>query len=477
MSGMFWGGLTNGLLGGYNAADQIVAREEKRQREERQDAATAVQNAAELKLKERQIDQYGQKIENDKQNNEANRDLLREEFRQKRDKQTADAAQQEIENRLKRDQFGVQLAHLGIQQAKAAQDAKLFNIELAAKERENAMKARLEKLPQAEAALSRWRIPGAEAFPEDVTLIKDVTGIDPTKFIDPAVVTGLRDTFQAVRAGKLNPNSPQAIQVAKLLYDPYLQRGIGRPHKAPDGRIFTVDSKEWAGLMPIKDKPGMYGVAVRVIGKDDQGRPVDYTAPATVHGTSDDVDDAPLLDDHTLELPATLAMLFHDAYMNNPAVKSAIDTAMQTVRGPKDRQAESAIDLNRARAEEARAKAANAGKGKPVDPAKIHNAQMDDIEKYLKADLGDDYGRFTNEKLGMARQIRLKASSLLKTDPTLTAEEAYSQAAQEANSSAEADSIEADTVDAEASKQEAPRKPSLAEKGAEIVNRRGIRYW
>jgi hypothetical protein len=423
-SGLFWAGLTNGLLGGYQAADQIVARGEERERRATLDEANRAANIAEMGIKREDQAIRKQQIASENENRAATLDLARQGLGLKKQEFTRKGQQQQVEN-TQAD------AKLKLLQGEENRKAQLFNIELASKQRENATKARLEKLPQLEAVLSRWQTPGAEASPDDVAIIRDVTGVDPTKFTDPGTMGRLKQTFEAVREGKLDPNSPQAIEVAKTLYDPYLQRGIGEPHKAPDGRIFTVESKSWSGLVPIQDQPGKYGVAVHVLGKDDKGQPVDYIAPATVHGTSDDADDALLLDDHTLETPAALATLIHHRYTTNPSVKAAVDASMQSVRGPKDRQTESTIELNRARADEAKAKAANAGKGKPADIAKIHGAKMDDVEKYLIADFGDGLGNINKEQRAQAQQIRSKAGAALRTNTDLTAEEAYDQAMKE----------------------------------------------
>jgi hypothetical protein len=426
-NGLFWAGLTNGLLGGYQAADKIVARGEERDRQASLDEANIASNAAEMGIRQSQLDLQREQAKNENENRKAALSLAARTLGVQEGKAAADTKQQAVEN-TQAD------AKLKLLQDEDSRKQQLFGVELASKRREEAAKTRLEKLPQLEAVLARWQTPGAEASPDDVAIIRDVTGVDPTKFTDPGTMGRLKQTFEAVREGKLDPNSPQAIEVAKTLYDPYLQRGIGEPHKAPDGRIFTVESKSWSGLVPIQDQLGKFGVAVHVLGKDDKGQPVDYIAPATVHGTSDDADDALLLDDHTLETPAALATLIHHRYTTNPSIKAAVDASMQGVRGPKDRQTESAIELNRARADEAKAKAANAGKGKPADPAKAHAAKMDDVEKYLAADFGDAMG-IDKEKRSDVQQIRTRASSLLRQQSDLTAEEAYDQAMKEVGNS------------------------------------------
>lgn len=428
MSGLFWAGLANGILGGFQAGESIANAREDREVRKQSAVAEAQRNAELMDLKRQELGMEQQKVAAEAENRRATLDLAREGLGLQKDKARADTAQQSFENRQAE-------AKLNLLQGEEARKQQLFGIELASKQREEATKARLEKLPQLDAVMARWRTPGAEASPDDVALIRDVTGVDPMKFIDPGTVGQLQQTFEAVRSGKLDPNSPQAVEVGKLLYDPYLQRGIGKSHQAPDGRVFTVESKSWAGLMPFDGKPGLFGVRVHVQGKDDKGQPVDYFAPATVHGTSDDADDALLIDQNMLETPAALAMIVHHGYATNPSVKAAMDAAAQGVKGGKSASEEAKVqelqsrtELNKARATESRAKAETVGKGKPGDPSKLHAARMDDVEKYIEADLSDATGGIGVDSKGTAQALRTQASALLRQNPDLTAEEAYDQA-------------------------------------------------
>jgi hypothetical protein len=419
MSGLFWAGLTNGILGGYQAGENIANAQEDRERRARAAELEGQRQSELMGLKREELDLAKQRAKAEAENRAATLDLARAGLGLNVSRANSADAQQQIENQQTD-------AKLKLMQSEADREQQLFSIDLAAKRREAESKARLEKLPQVEAVLARWNTPGAEASPDDVALIRDVTGVDPAQYTDPGTVGRLKQTFEAVRAGKLDPNAPPAIEAARMLYDPYLQRGIGEPHRAPDGRIFTVDSKSWAGLMPVEDKG--FGVRVHVQGKDAQGQPVDYYAPATIHGTSDDADDALLISPEMLETPAAMALILHHRYTTNPAVKAAVDASVQGMKGGKDAKTQSEIDLNRARADEARAKAAVAGKGKPGDVSKIMAGKMDDVEKYIEADLGDVTGSIAANQKGAAQAIRTQASTLLRQNPELTAEEAYDQA-------------------------------------------------
>jgi hypothetical protein len=336
-NGAFMGGLAQGLMGGYQFADEAMARRQGLERQQRFD--------------ELALDQKAQ------------------------------------ENELRRQHIGNETARLKAQQS--IWDAQIAGQNLENdKEREAlARQKRLDNVPLVEQLVRRMKTePDFTPSPEQFKLFQETLGWDPQHLVNPQHMEKLKNTFMAVRDGKLDMNSPQAIEAANSLYGTYVQRGMGAVHTTPEGVPIKLSKpKEIAGFMPYQDS-GKFAVRLKVTGTDKNGKEHIYYPPMTEYGSSDQNDQVVLLDQNTLETPLAQSLLFHNELISDPNLMGAFERGLAQLKGVKDMSAkdQAEIDYKRAATLERMTKAGqNAGlygegKGKAAefnfDPGRFEKA-------------------------------------------------------------------------------------------------------
>lgn len=466
MSGLFLAGLASGLAGGYQAGQNIadVAEARALRREElkqQRDQAAQLMNLRQREFEAGRLDQAERM------------GLMRDTLGFQRDSASADDARADREleqrDRAERERLGLARDTLGFQQGNAAadntradrqvgvqeaesrrQDEELRlrreaagrqreadTLKLAAARREEERAKRLERMPQVQEAIARWNLPGAPKRPEDLDLFRDVLRVDPAAWGSSERLGRMRQTFEGVLTGKVDPNSPEALAVGNELYGGYLRRGIGETHTAPDGRAFKVEDKAFAGLYQVPGQVDKFGVNVRVRGVDPAGKPVEYLAPATLYGTSDPNDQAILLDQHTFEGPAAAALWFGNRYETDPAVRQLIDGRLSQEMGTGRAKEAAEIETTKARGREADAKARKAdaeAKAGPkglaaADPQKVYEAKMDNIRSSIKTVVsGLPIGERGDQ---MALDLEERAGDILRAEPSLQADQVVARARRE----------------------------------------------
>lgn len=120
----------------------------------------------------------------------------------------------------------------------------------------------------------------------DLGLELDKLRDDGTKYNLNQLVTGVSNYLSGKDRGAIN--SPQFLQSFNKVFENKINRNFGvgfTPNYYPGGQI---TKKEVAGIMPGK-APGTVVIDLKVSGKDKDGKPFEYFAPATVgRGTDDD---------------------------------------------------------------------------------------------------------------------------------------------------------------------------------------------
>jgi hypothetical protein len=233
---------------------------------------------------------------------------------------------------LRREQLGLQRAQAQREAAQFETENKLNELKVWEAEQTKARQTRLENLYQIEPMVARWGMTG-EAKPEELELFRNTTGLNPLDLVDSSKIQRMQDVYERIGTGTLHPNSPEAIETARWLYDPYLQRGIGQTHVTPDGKSITVTKKTWGGIAPAADQakyPDLFEIMVNVEGRDDQGNPVAYNAPLSLHGSHWSEDPQALLGQTMLEGLPALALRFNHKFTSNPNILKALSAHVQS---------------------------------------------------------------------------------------------------------------------------------------------------
>lgn len=145
--------------------------------------------------------------------------------------------------------------------------------------------------------------------------------IDPNHFMTKKYGQAL-DTAERVITGQQDPNSPESISAANLLWSPQVNKGVGAQLQNGD----TVTGKKIAGIFP-----GPQGQTLTfdlgVNARTPKGKEYTYNAPMTQgrDGNPDvNVHQVPV--EHAVANVAAQQYLWK--YMNQPAVKQRIQAAM-----------------------------------------------------------------------------------------------------------------------------------------------------
>jgi hypothetical protein len=374
MNGIGVGGFAQGFTQGFGLMDAYQRNKAAEERQATQDTEAAQYRRDALGLQQLQEQRMAEQAKNSQANETTRLDLASQALglnlskaeldaqKQKKELELAEAANQRLEAKDKReaseDSVKLEAGQLALKQARR---------QAAAQERQ--ARYQTEAIP----IIDRLQTdPTFTPTPEQIQVIRETTGVEPTQWVDPKYVEGINQTFADLQAGKKGYNDPAVIELAKGLYDPYVQRDIGEPAEH-DGRKFTITGKTLSGIYPVPDKPGFFVGHVTVSGKDAQGQPVEYDAPITEYGTNHPDDQVALLHGDLLAQPVLLGNMLHQYALKNPNFRKRLDERMATLSAtggkPMTAKEQAEIDARKAQAEKYRAEAEKARRpgtgGKP----------------------------------------------------------------------------------------------------------------
>jgi hypothetical protein len=330
-NGALLGGLAQGIMGGYQFADQAMADRQARERQQMLD---------ERALK-----------------------------------------QQDTENQLRKQQLDIQQQHYQNQN-------RVWDAEAKAKELTNQTVEREQKKRDAAEILQRIWSFGAnpKTAAQDADTLQKGFGVPIDSFFDGRITNSLR-TMQGVLSGQIDVNSPDALKATNDVFGFRVQRGIGSQVDLPDQNIKgTVEKKEISQVLPMDN--GFVGFKVRSYVKGKDGKTYTYDAPLTVHGSHDSNDQALLINQDAIEQHMVGLLQIQDMLDSDPDRASAMLSLLQVTKDRKaqleERKIESEIGRNNAQGLKYTAQAGKAaglygeGKGKAAefnfDPGRFEKA-------------------------------------------------------------------------------------------------------
>lgn len=332
MSNLALGSFSKGLFEGINAWDRHTALMDERERAKQQAEDRKTELATETELKRQQLasqDRHTRALEGLQreqlrdnrvfknediklrgraldQQGEQQRGALaaqnrqigihQQQVNQQGEAQRANAANDAERNRIAGEENASQAklrdAQVAEHNAKAA--AAQAETDIARREQE-----RYEASTRLSAQMEAYKLDGKLADPQGFIddISKTLHGMKPHQLLDGSIERS-RQIFDAVRAGQLPPNSPEAAKAIQDMFPDFFERGIGEQVKVKDGgRVIAgrIIRKEPLGADIPQEGPAagkmIFGVRVHVEKPD--GTKDSYIAPVTANGTSKP-DDPPL---------------------------------------------------------------------------------------------------------------------------------------------------------------------------------------